>query len=88
MERDGARKPSVISPSGRKKSQFRTNYFIGRCLLNNGDKRASKYFWMCVSGFPLSARAWLNFLLSKLIWRSESSSNSGKDETDKHRFSA
>ena len=62
-------KRSNISPRGSKKSKFRTNYFVGRCLLKNRDKRASKYFWLCVRDSPISARAWLNFMYSKLFLR-------------------
>ncbi|EAU54513.1 glycosyltransferase family 2 protein [Mariprofundus ferrooxydans] len=40
-------------------------YFIGRCLLARGDKRASGYLWMAIRNNPWHGRAWTSLIQSK-----------------------
>jgi len=46
-------------------------YFIGRCLLANGDKRANAYLWMAVQIRPWHLKAWWSLLRGLLPTHSE-----------------
>jgi glycosyltransferase involved in cell wall biosynthesis len=42
----------------RRSDQARAMYFIGKCLMDNNDARASRYFLSAISLYPLLFRAW------------------------------
>jgi len=42
----------------RRSDQGRTMYFIGKCLVNNNDPRATRYFLNAISSDPFLLRAW------------------------------
>jgi glycosyltransferase involved in cell wall biosynthesis len=48
------RKPHAI----RRPDQAKAFYFIGRCLVNNKDPRATPYFFNAIASNPLLIRAW------------------------------
>jgi glycosyltransferase involved in cell wall biosynthesis len=44
--------------ANRRTDQSRTMYFIGKCLLNNNDPRATRYFLNAIYSTPFFFRAW------------------------------
>jgi glycosyltransferase involved in cell wall biosynthesis len=54
------RKPHAI----RRSDQGQALYFIGRCLVNNNDPRATPYFLNAIASNPLLFRAWWSAALS------------------------
>lgn len=56
--------PVSISSGQKKKSSFRTNYFIGRCLIKNEDHRAFGYFLRSLRDKPVSILAWGSLVVS------------------------
>jgi hypothetical protein len=48
------RDPHVV----RRSDQSRAMHFIGRCLADNDDPRATRYFWNAISSNPFHLRAW------------------------------
>jgi glycosyltransferase involved in cell wall biosynthesis len=54
------RKPHAVRRSDRGQAL----YFIGRCLLNNNDRRATHYFLNAIASNPLLVRAWWSAALS------------------------
>jgi glycosyltransferase involved in cell wall biosynthesis len=73
VERHGNRPPHEAQTSFQKrKSSFRTHYFIGRCLKKRGDRRARHYFAESVRDYPFSILAWGNLIVSSLSMSSRS----------------
>jgi glycosyltransferase involved in cell wall biosynthesis len=65
-ERLFPRKSGAIARS----DQGRTMYFIGKCLMNNNDSRATRYFLSAISLNPFLFRAWWSAAISLARCRS------------------
>jgi glycosyltransferase involved in cell wall biosynthesis len=60
----------------RRSDQARTMYFIGKCLMNNNDAHATRYFLSAISSYPLLFRAWCWAAISMARHRSAGNSTS------------